>query len=281
MVDNVVNRLMELGLSEYESRAWLSLVRSHPRTAYETARESGIPTAKIYMVLDRLVERGFVLEISTADKKRYVPCEIEDFLSGFRLKTEKIISSLEIDLERIREDKTPVSYVWNLEGRTEILSRAETMIRGATSTILISVWKEEYISLLPVLQEKETQGLKIAIVFFGDRGDVPVCGSQYQHPIADTLYQERGGRGFALVTDGKTACTATIPDKGHSGSEQGAWSRSTGFVLLAEDYIKHDIYIMKIVSRFDEELSCRFGERYRLLRDIYKDKEVQDGVGMD
>ena len=53
----------------------------------------------------------------------------------------------------------------------------------------------------------------------------------------------------------------------------GAWSKNRGFVTLAEDYIKHDIYIMKIVRRYDEALISTFGKGYTMLRDIFSDKE--------
>jgi hypothetical protein len=46
-------------------------------------------------------------------------------------------------------------------------------------------------------------------------------------------------------------------------------------VNLAEDYIKHDIYVMKIVSRFGPELQERFGENYSMLRDVFTDQEFE------
>ncbi len=76
------------------------------------------------------------------------------------------------------------------------------------------------------------------------------------------------------------ALTGTIAQSdGESGGDgeaervSGAWSRSEGFVLLAEDYIKHDVYIMKIVARFDRPLVKRFGRGYWRLRDIFSDTE--------
>ena len=108
----------------------------------------------------------------------------------------------------------------------------------------------------------------IAIVHFGQT-DLRI-GVLYQHPIEDTLYQERGGRGFVMVSDSKEAVLATV--YGESAVE-GAFSMNRGFILLAEDYIKHDIYVMKIVRRMDRELIKRFGEGYRKLRDIYSDEE--------
>ncbi len=47
-----------------------------------------------------------------------------------------------------------------------------------------------------------------------------------------------------------------------------------GFVIMAENYIRHDIYQMKTMKRFDPLLRKKFGERYEKLRDIFKDEEV-------
>jgi hypothetical protein len=54
----------------------------------------------------------------------------------------------------------------------------------------------------------------------------------------------------------------------------GARSRNGGFVMLAEEYIKHDIYMMKVVRRFDAEMRARFGKSYEHLRDIFTDHEA-------
>ena len=73
-----------------------------------------------------------------------------------------------------------------------------------------------------------------------------------------------------MVADSGDAMVGTLyPD----GRVEGAWSRTRGFVTLAEDYIKHDIYIMKIVDRYDDELIRRFGENYALLREVFADRE--------
>ncbi len=55
---------------------------------------------------------------------------------------------------------------------------------------------------------------------------------------------------------------------------EGAWSMNRGFVMMAEDYIKHDVYIMKIVGRFSGLLRKKFGSRYEKLRDIFKDEVI-------
>ena len=98
----------------------------------------------------------------------------------------------------------------------------------------------------------------------------------FRNPIEDTIYAEKGGRGLTVVADGREALMGTLREgAGGVQAVEGAWSLNRGFVTLAEDYIKHDIYIMKIVSRFDPELQARFGPGYEKLRDVWKDEEAQ------
>ena len=92
------------------------------------------------------------------------------------------------------------------------------------------------------------------------------------------LFQEKGGRVLALVADSNEVLIGTIFSENRV---EGAWSSNRGFVTVAEDYIKHDIYIMKIVRRFDRPLVKKFGEKYSKLRDIFKDEEDDMKIYID
>ena len=53
-----VERLVRLGLTTYEARAYVSLVRRDSYTAAQIARTAGLPRQRIYDVLASLVEKG-------------------------------------------------------------------------------------------------------------------------------------------------------------------------------------------------------------------------------
>src|SRR6266700_3938443 len=53
-----VERLVRLGLTSYEARAYVSLVRRDSFTAAQIARTAGLPRQRIYDVLASLVEKG-------------------------------------------------------------------------------------------------------------------------------------------------------------------------------------------------------------------------------
>jgi sugar-specific transcriptional regulator TrmB len=265
----VVNNLKGIGFSEYEARAYLGLLNTHPATAYEVAKAAGLPTSKIYEVLSRLLEKGVVMHIQENNRIRYIPLEPEEFVQNYRHKMENTFSLLSEELPLAAQTPT-VSYIWNVSSYPELIHKALQMIAQAKSTLLVSTWKEELKELAASLKNKESEQVRIALLHFGQPDQH--IGQVYPHPIENTLYAEKGGRGFVLVADTQEALMGTVfPD----ARVEGAWSKNSGFVTLAEDYIKHDIYIMKIVERFNQLLIDRFGDNYYLLRDIFKDEEVK------
>lgn len=264
----IILELMELGLSEYEAKVYLSLLRENPATAYEIGKSSGVPTSKVYEVLKKLVEKGIISTIDEVKTKQYVPIEPDEFLNKHKNMMEIIIDSLKEELSNIR-GKKEFSYIWNITKYGYLIDKARRMIEGAAKTVLISIWKEEFAPIKDRIEDALRRNVKVAAVHFGHL-EISY-GQTYQHPIEDTIYQEKSGRGLVVVVDSKEVLMGTIFK---DNKVEGAWSMNMGFVTLAEDYIKHDIYVMKIVRRFDRTLKKRFGERYVKLRDIFKDEEV-------
>ncbi|MBN2736381.1 MAG: TrmB family transcriptional regulator [Spirochaetales bacterium] len=268
MTTKIIEKLTQLGFSRYESAAYISLLEIGPATAYEAAKNAGLPSSKIYEVLAKLTERGLVLEMHENSRKRYTALESDDFLSKYRRDLNHTMDSLACDLKNLK-GKSNVSYIWNIDSWSDLLEIAKEAIKQCRKELLLSLWPREAQSLGKELAKAHKNNIAMASVYFGK--DDFSLGQVYPHPIEDTLYQEKSGRGFTLVADSKLAIMATVQEK---DSCQGAWSRSGGFITLAEDYIKHDIYIMKIVSRFDAQLIKTFGPKYKHLRNIFSDQEV-------
>lgn len=270
MVDNkMLSRLVSFGFSEYEAKAYAALVGTHPVTAYELAHLASVPTSKIYGALSRLEEQGLVSQLEEGGKKRYLPLDPGEFIARRRSRMTADLDALEHELAALRQEPD-LSYVWNIDKLPWFCDKAARMIEGAGATILLSLWGEEFSRFFPLLQAAEARGVALCIVHFG-----PVeqsCGQLYAHPIERTLYEERGGRGFTLVVDSRETLLATL----YPGDRvEGAWSLTPGLVTVAEDYIKHDVYVMKIVRRFDGLLIERFGAGYKKLRDVFRDEEVR------
>lgn len=269
--------LRKLGFGEYEARAYTQLLKENPVTAYELAKASGIPSSKIYEVLGKLTGRGVAMAWEDEGKQRFVPLSPRELVARHRTEMEDELDVLEENLRRDARDSR-YSMVWNMRSRQELRIQARRMVQDTRKELVASLWQEEAGELGDLLQDLHEAGVQIATVCFGSNFRLP--GTTYAHPIGDTLYKERGGRGITLVSDGTRALMATI----FPGDRvEGAWSMNQGFVTLAEDYLKHDIYVMKIVGRMDRELKEHFGPGYRHLRDIFHDREgnpaLEEGEG--
>jgi sugar-specific transcriptional regulator TrmB len=229
-----------------------------------------VPSSKIYQVLGRLCEKEAVLQIEESGKTLYAAQSPKDLVSVRRSELENTLNGLEAELEAMA-GPAMAHYVWNLRQVSDFYNQSRLIIQNCQNELLISAYEPELIALSQNIIAAESRGIRVAIVHFGPSS--LQTGSRYYHPIEDTLALEHGGRTFTICADQQVALTATL---GLNSSIDGAWSRSSGFVLLAKDYIKHDIYLTKIVARFDQELSQRFGSRYKLLRDIHNDFDFQE-----
>ena len=265
VVNNAISLLGDLGLSDYESRAYFALLQHQPTTAYDLAKKSGIPSSKIYETLNRLVDKGIALPHgkSSSRGQRYSALNPEDMTQEIRDRTEEKTRRLSELLSNINNERGE-DFIWPLNTQERIDHKVIELIRSATSSCLISLWPEELERYQRALEEAIDRGIKIALVHFG-RPQIKL-GATYYHPAEKTLYEEKGGRGLTLVCDSNSVVIATFFK---SGELEGSWSQNRTFVTVAEDYIRHDIYITKVTDRLDHQVKNCFGKNYEYLRDIY------------
>jgi sugar-specific transcriptional regulator TrmB len=57
---SVVEKLLQLGLTEYEAKTYTALLRTHLNTATQASQKSGVPRTRIYQVLESLHRKGWV-----------------------------------------------------------------------------------------------------------------------------------------------------------------------------------------------------------------------------
>jgi sugar-specific transcriptional regulator TrmB len=58
-MENVVEKLQRVGLTQYEAKAYVALLNMHLSTATKVSEKSGVPRTKIYAVLETLKDKGF------------------------------------------------------------------------------------------------------------------------------------------------------------------------------------------------------------------------------
>jgi sugar-specific transcriptional regulator TrmB len=263
--EKATNLLQQLGFSSYESKAYLGLLTCHPATAYEVAKASGVPTSKIYETLGKLTTKGIVQPSEPHDKltQLYVALKPEDFLQQIKESTISRANALLPLLEAVNEGPEN-DYIWHLPSFDALVSKVVSILSQAQHSILISCWAEELNWMKLDLLKAEARGLNIAFVHFGITTEK--IGATYCHPVEKTLYQEKGGRGLTLVVDNHIVLIGNFKE---NGLLDASWSKNHTFVTVAEDYIKHDVYITKVTRFLNQEMLARFGKDYEQLRNIF------------
>lgn len=263
-MENGVTRLRQIGFSEYEARAYIALLESNPLTAYEIAKNSGVPTSKIYEVIKKLESRQVVQTIHGERSRIFIPAPPDEFIRNFRFDIEDKLNAVSDELRYIRKGMD-TSYTWHINEHEGIIAKAKRMLDTAGESIIIMLWPNEVRLLVEPLLEAESRKLKIAVLHYGQTS--LKIKQTYSHPVKEALFAETNDRGFALVADSKEAINARITDR----RTEAIWSMNKSYVVLIENYIRHEIYQMKMMKRFDRLIRSEFGHGYEKLIDIYND----------
>jgi HTH-type transcriptional regulator, sugar sensing transcriptional regulator len=143
----LVDRMVRLGLTTYEARAYVSLVRRDSFTAAQVARQSGLPRQRIYDVLGSLVEKGLAsTRPGRVVKYAAIAPElaIERLVAGRRtemaaleLDASEIVSRLGPEFTAGQVHSDPLEYIEVLRDRGAINERFAELQSGVKDEILV------------------------------------------------------------------------------------------------------------------------------------------------
>jgi sugar-specific transcriptional regulator TrmB len=140
----VLKAFRELGLTEYEMQAYVALVDGGEMPASEVSSVSKVPYSRIYDVLGRLEERGF-LQIRRGRPTRYIPRAPTEVMRLIRLEWEERLSAStravvgELQPRFEREEQATPRDVYLLHGRASILAKALEMLDSSKETVMLSI----------------------------------------------------------------------------------------------------------------------------------------------
>src|SRR5207248_9661878 len=101
MDDGVVDRLRILGMSLYEARIYVGLLRHGPQNGNEVSKSAGIPSSKVYSTLERLASKGIVHSVRTGSGSQYVCISPDELVQRFRAEFDEPIEYLEKTLPEL------------------------------------------------------------------------------------------------------------------------------------------------------------------------------------
>lgn len=260
MKENILDTLKNLNFTEYEAKAYLSLLEASPLTGYAVAKNSGVPRSKIYEVLDSLTIRGDIL-VSPGNTPQYTPVPAKELIKNRRMKADEHFEQAEILLEKFEHSANDRENIWNITGRSEILDKVKACIISAKNRILLEIWKEDFKELEPELKQAAIRGVSVTIIAYGEI--ISDFANVYHHDMSDEITEEYGGR-WLVISGDDSEVVAGIVSLGKDS--RAAWTMHVGLVMPITEVMIHDLYLMEIVKKHREILEESFGKNLINLR---------------
>ncbi|MBC8525960.1 MAG: TrmB family transcriptional regulator [Candidatus Cloacimonetes bacterium] len=172
-IDDYINDLINIGLTESEAKVYFYLLKKKNFTATEISKLSNVSRRKVYEVLARLVQKGLCTETlgrvrkySAVNPKHAIGNLFKEFE-----KKRKIFSNLSESLLPLylseKENTDPLDYIQVLRERSRIIEKVESLERSAKEEVL-SFDKGPYVMNLnktSILNREEFKMLKSGIKY--------------------------------------------------------------------------------------------------------------------
>jgi len=252
-----------LGLTEWESRAYLALLEQSPASGYNVAKRSGVPRAKVYEVLASLERKGAV-HVAHGEPQLYGPVPPQELVARVREQMTRSLDLAEAAMIEYAAKRRPDAVIWDISGREEILARARQLIGGAQRQILLEIWKHDAGELRNELEAAVGRGVEVTAVAYGDPG-YPFA-RVYPHPLTDEVTRGLGGRWLVLSIDNREVIAGIVSS---GASSRAAWTTHPGLVVPVTELVRHDLYKLEMLSSHGDVLEAAYGPGLSVLREKF------------
>lgn len=245
---DLIDQLIALGFTEYESKVYLALLGEHPATGYQISKVAGIPRSMVYEALGRLESRHAVLKTIEEKATLYRPVSPDTLLDRYAEETRIRIDALRNGLGPLYT-KQEEGRLWNFNGRREALHYAAELIAGAAHELMLVMADADIDELRDLLDGAHQRGVQLGVILTGKAAFG--LGQVVRHPPHET---ELHGMQETLivVADEREFLIAS----GHS-TTAGTVTTNANMVMIARQFIWMELFAQRIFARLGADLLDR------------------------
>jgi sugar-specific transcriptional regulator TrmB len=229
--------LQKFGFSQYESSVYEVLVSSEePMDATNIVKYSGVPKSKVYEVISRMIEKGMILDSVSENKKLYIGLPLS-------LAIEKLNNEFQSNIKQLQNNNTKKKsyydeHVWSLKVDSSIRVQSKQLVQDAKKSIRISTWKDDLKEYLPLLNEKEKQGVDVEVLVVGELE----TNLSNMHTLIPATEHQSLELFRLIIVDEREVIFA--------GMEENSWqalkTMSKPFIKIFTEFFYHDLALAKI-----------------------------------
>ncbi len=211
-----LDRLQDLGLSQYEAQTLINLLQLGTGTAQDITRINGVPRTRVYEAADRLHELGFI-DIQHTTPRKFTVASEETFIRLLNIKRENTITELAECLEKIgpTQPQREQFGVWTVTGQEAVSARIDEFIADTDEEIIYmttdKLLTQEHLDQLQAAAER---GIKIHLAGISDQVQERIQQVVPEAELFDTLWEwDETPAGSLLITDEETALVSALVDE--------------------------------------------------------------------
>lgn len=251
-MEDIVEKLKELGFNSYEAKVYLALLKKYPATGYEVSQVADIPQSRAYDTLKSLVVEKVVF-ISDDKPQKYSPISPKELTQRFKRKMSSTIDYLEKKLPNVKEDyNEPIHSIY---GYDNIINKVKEVIQNAKKTIYLQIWNIDFKQIESVLEIAYDKGIDIKVAGYDDI--ISPFGLMYSH---DGFDHSISSRLIYLLADENESVFGHVESK-------VVWTKNFDIAQLLRSFIVHDMYLLDINKQFPEQLKYFYGTGFKKLRE--------------
>ena len=261
-MDEIIAKLKEIGLNEYQSKVYVALLKKYPATGYEISKIANIPQSRTYDTLKSLESLHIAISSGT-NPVTYTPIKPKELTKRYKRKIDSAIDFLDKKLPDVKEE-TYTEPILTVSGKTKILEKAIELIQSAKKNVYISIFAQDFKHLEQYLLDAYNRGLDVKIVKY----DNFVCnfGRTFVHLGIPLLEHYKIGKFIFLTVDNDEGLFG-ITDNQKNENPEVTWTKNPEIVFLIKAFMVHDMYIIDIGENFPEQLRYFYGAGLKKLRD--------------
>ena len=157
-----------MGLTDYETRAYVTLTSLISANATEISVAADIPRSKVYQVLKNLVKKDFV-EVNKGKPLKYTVIPPREVFQKSRDHIKDTMNLAEAELNHVYESQIPQvpAPIWLLHGQEKIINKELEIIHRAQESLFIMgglMFQDELPQLKDYLEKSTNKGVNIRML---------------------------------------------------------------------------------------------------------------------
>lgn len=234
---SIIENMKKLGLSEYETKAYLKLLEQYPVNGYTLSKTSGIPRSRIYEVLDSLKNKQMVFEKTAGKNTVYHPLDPKLLINRLKSDFNTILNEVDDYTKKLYSEEQNNNKLTVINGRDNILDLLKLLISDAGKRIAVSIWEEEINAISAALANAISRGVMLKGIYFGKSNRY---SQLVTHRRIERYLAEKKERYMTVIIDGIHVVSGVVSRDNES---QVTWTKDIGLVEMSEDYISHDLMV--------------------------------------